>query len=281
MGCTQSSGVSEFDDIEYEVYDSDGNLVMTWMGGSGSYHKCKPRLVHVVDEPDVMFEQVKPESNVQTNTTNDVYEGVNQLLQNVGGEPKRSYHSAVHHNTMYCENTLISNPLYTYKIGAEREEKIVKKTNMHGGLNQSLKNHGHIPEGNCSNAIKKAYENGLIDEETRNYCTQVNQKGNDASHNWGPKKGETKESDDEPKLLSNSIFTYRAGRDRMNRILSKANQHGGVNQQLRNKGLKPESNFKQAIEKAYKHDVIDKETKNNCQKTNSAGNEGNHEWGQK
>jgi hypothetical protein len=220
------------------------------------------------DEPSFTVELVKPERKAKTEKRSGT---------------KRSERTQVDFNTMYSQYTLTSNPIFTYEIGAERKAKVEKKVNMQGGINQSLKANGCEPEGNCSDAIKKAYEKGLIDEETRDYCIQVNQNGNDGTHNWGQKAGnsKTKELVDNPKTLSNPIFTYKAGPERMIKISNKNNTHGGINQLLKKNGLEPEGVFYVAVEKAYHHGLIDEETRNQCHGVNLDGNVGNHKWGQK
>jgi hypothetical protein len=291
MGCIHSSVVEHNNTDEngntiyeyngvYYVYDSKGNFDSTYSIGGGCSYSV------VDDEPVMKFEQVKPDRNDKTQTKNNVHEGLKQSLKKESFEPQGNHsiafdHSAFDHTTMYRKHTLIENPVNTYRIGSERQTKIQKKVNMHGGLNQALKKNGHEPEGNCSDAIKKVYEKGLIDEETRDYCTHVNQNGNDGTHNWGQEKSKVKQIVDNPKFLSNPIFTYRAGPERMNKINMKNNLHGGVNQALKKKGYEPEGNFKAAVNKAHKKGLIDKQTTENCHKKNLAGNVGNHEWGQK
>lgn len=191
----------------------------------------------------------------------------------------------VEHNAMYCQYNVVFDDqsatydsVLTYQVGEERKEKAEKKNNMHGGLNQMLKKNGYEPEGNCSGAIAKAYNNGLIDETTKDYCSQVNQHGNDGTHNWGQKgKKKPKAIEGSPTVLF-PVFTYQVGPERKAKTDKKHNAHGGLNQLLTKHGLEPEGNFYVAIQVAYQNGLINKGQKSRYEKINLQGNDGNHEW---
>ena len=79
---------------------------------------------------------------------------------------------------------MMSNPIFTYKIGQEKEEKILKQANMHGGLNQALRKNGMQTQSNSFQAIDAAHKNGLITNKEKRICCQINQDGNYAKHWW-------------------------------------------------------------------------------------------------
>lgn len=93
-------------------------------------------------------------------------------------------HSSVAENG----TVMVSNPIFTYRIGEEKVSKILKQANMHGGLNQTLRKNGFPTESNSYGAIQAAYKNGLIDKTIKRVCCAINKDGNDGKHYWGEKK---------------------------------------------------------------------------------------------
>lgn len=190
--------------------------------------------------------------------------------------------SVIEHNAMYCQYNIVydpqTDPVLTYQVGAERKKQVHTKNNMHGGINQTLKQNGHKPEATCSGAITKAFENGMIDEPTKQYCQQVNKSGNAGNHYWGPKGAKPgKEVEGKPTALY-PIFTYEVGPERQAKTDKKMNAHGGINQLLEKHGLEREDNFYCAIQVAYKNGLINRIQKVWYENINEKGNNGNHVW---
>lgn len=190
--------------------------------------------------------------------------------------------SVIEHNAMYCQYNIVydnqTDSVLTYQVGDERKEKVHTKNNMHGGINQTLKQNGQKPEATCSSAIAKAFENGLIDETTKEYCQQVNKNGNAGNHYWGQKGAkEAKTVEGQPTALY-PIFTYQIGQERKAKTDKKINAHGGLNQLLEKHGLAPEGNFYCAIQVAYQNGLINIIQKVRYEKINEKGNNGNHSW---
>lgn len=52
-------------------------------------------------------------------------------------------------------------------------------------LNSLLEEAGHTPEPNLSPAFQKAYSEGLISEDERDFCATLNTSANAAKHEWG------------------------------------------------------------------------------------------------
>lgn len=79
---------------------------------------------------------------------------------------------------------MMSNPIFTYKIGAVKKRKIEMQINLHGGLNQLLRKNGLPIQSNSYQAIQVAHKNGLIDSPTKQVCCKINHNGNTGKHSW-------------------------------------------------------------------------------------------------
>ena len=97
-------------------------------------------------------------------------------------------HSTVIEHTSNGHVMMMSNPVFTYRIGNEKKTKILKQAGMHGGLNQALRKNGFPTEGNSYAAIQSAYKHGLIDKTIKRVCCSINKDGNEGKHYWGEKK---------------------------------------------------------------------------------------------
>jgi hypothetical protein len=90
------------------------------------------------------------------------------------------------HSTAVKDNNvdMVSNPIFDYRMSATRQAKIDRQVNMHGGINQRLKENCLSTKPNSYEAIQKAYKHGLISTSTKEVCCQINKDGNDGKHVW-------------------------------------------------------------------------------------------------
>jgi hypothetical protein len=74
--------------------------------------------------------------------------------------------------------------IFNFKVDKAREEAVIEQINMHGGLNNLLRKHGHCPLETCKQAIEKAFALGLIGIHTYEECIKINKYSNKAKHHW-------------------------------------------------------------------------------------------------
>lgn len=92
-------------------------------------------------------------------------------------------------STSSCQNrndkaTSCKHEVFHFKVDFARRHAIIKQINMHGGLNNLLRQYGHCPLESCKQAIEKAFGLGLIGDCTYKQCIEINQKANKAKHVW-------------------------------------------------------------------------------------------------
>jgi hypothetical protein len=86
-----------------------------------------------------------------------------------------------------CVKVNVSKPkhdIFNFNVERERGNAVIQQINMHGGLNDLLKKHGHCPLETCKQAIEKAFALGLICMYTYKKCIEINKKSNKAKHDW-------------------------------------------------------------------------------------------------